>query len=80
MLFRFISTVSLVIFLLLGISGTPLEDAIYRSLIVFTMLFAGAYVISFVFSVIRNQVEEQQQQPQTETVGGSKPSAVKAEQ
>jgi hypothetical protein len=77
MLFRFISTVSLVIFLLLGISGTPLEDAVYRSLIVFTMLFAGAYVISFVFSVIRLQVE---QQPQPETAGRNDPSASKNEQ
>jgi|GEM_PF-4002473 len=60
MLFRFISTVSLLIFLLLSISGTAIELAVFRSLVVFTMLFVVSYIAYFTFSVIQKKTEHTQ--------------------
>lgn len=67
MLFRFISTVSLLIFLLLSISGTAIELAVFRSLVVFTMLFVVSYIAYFTASVIQKKAEEGQ--PETASAG-----------
>ena len=72
MLFRFISTVSLLIFLLLSISGTAIELAVFRSLVVFTMLFVVSYIAYFTASVIQKKAE--QGQPETANATSDSPS------
>lgn len=71
MLFRFISTISLIIFLLLTISGTAMEEAVYRSLVVFTMLFVMAYIAYFMYGVIHRQAD----QHRPEAVGANEESS-----
>ncbi|MEX0680375.1 MAG: hypothetical protein WD097_03265 [Balneolales bacterium] len=53
MLLRLISAISLMVFALLMISGMQTELAIYRSLIVFLILFAGIYLTIFFINIIR---------------------------
>lgn len=53
MLFRLITSISLLIFALLMMSGTQVDQALYRSLMVFLILFAGFYLTIFFINVIQ---------------------------
>lgn len=57
MLIRFITIISLIKFLLLMISGADISTALYRSLIVFMLLFTIMYMIIFFINVIRDNPE-----------------------
>lgn len=75
MLIRLISVIALIQFMLLLISGANVNIALYRSLLVFMILFAAIYLTIFFLNII-------QQTPETEnataTDGGS--STKRAEQ
>ena len=53
MLLRLITIISLIKFLLLMISGMDIGTAIYRSLIVFMLLFTIVYLTIFFINIIR---------------------------
>jgi hypothetical protein len=53
MLFRLITIITLIKFLLLMISGMDIGTAIYRSLIVFMLLFTIVYLTIFFINIIR---------------------------
>lgn len=53
MLIRLITAISLLIFALLMMSGTQVDLALYRSLIVFLILFAGVYLTIFVINILQ---------------------------
>lgn len=53
MLLRLISIISLINFLLLMISGTSIETAMYRSVVIFMVLFGVVYLTIFFLNVIR---------------------------
>lgn len=59
MLIRLITAISLLIFALLMMSGTHFDMALYRSLIVFLVLFAGFYLTIFFVNVIQESSETQ---------------------
>lgn len=59
MLIRLITAISLLIFALLMMSGTHIDMALYRSLIVFLVLFAGFYLTIFFVNVIQESSESQ---------------------
>lgn len=54
MLLRIITVISLFIFLLLMISGTQTEVALYRGIISFMILFSGVYLTIFFLNVIKD--------------------------
>ncbi len=53
MLLRLITVISLIKFLILMISGMNIDVALYRSLIVFMILFTVAYFTIFFLNVVR---------------------------
>lgn len=53
MLLRVISVISLIQFILLMISGMKTETALYRSLLLFLILFALIYLFVFFLNIIR---------------------------
>lgn len=53
MLLRLITIISLIKFMLLLISGTSMEIALYRSMIVFLILFTVLYLTIYLLNVIR---------------------------
>jgi hypothetical protein len=53
MLLRLITVISLIKFLILMISGMNIDVALYRSLIVFMILFAVAYFTIFFLNVVK---------------------------
>lgn len=53
MLVRLITIISLILFMLLMISGLNVDVALYRSLLVFMILFTVLYLSLFVLNVIR---------------------------
>lgn len=53
MLLRLITIISLINFLLLMISGTSTETALYRSVVIFMVLFGVVYLTIFFLNVIR---------------------------
>ncbi|MCC5915476.1 MAG: hypothetical protein JJU46_13965 [Balneolaceae bacterium] len=57
MLLRLITVISLIKFMLLLISGMDMEVALYRSLIVFMILFTVVYMTIFFLNVIREKPE-----------------------
>jgi phosphoglycerol transferase MdoB-like AlkP superfamily enzyme len=63
MLIRLISVISLFQFMLLLLSGTDTSTALYRSILVFTVLFAVVYLGIFFLNIIRGS----SMQPQTST-------------
>jgi len=61
MLIRLISVISLFQFMLLLLAGTDTSEALYRSILVFTILFAVVYLGIFFLNIIRGTA------PQTQT-------------
>ena len=57
MLIRLISVISLFQFMLLLLSGTDTSVALYRSILVFTILFTVVYMGIFFLNVIRGNTE-----------------------
>lgn len=58
MLIRLISVISLTNFMLLMISGVSAQTAIYRSVLIFLVLFAVVYLTIFFLNVIKENPEE----------------------
>lgn len=57
MLIRIISVISLIQFLLLMVSGSSLNTALYRSLMVFLVLFSVVYIATFFMNIIHKKNE-----------------------
>jgi len=57
MLLRLISVISLIQFLLLLVSGVNINIALYRSLIVFLILFSVVYISMFLFNIIKDNTQ-----------------------
>lgn len=60
MLIRLISVISLFQFMLLLLSGTDTSEALYRSILVFTILFAVVYLGIFFLNIIRGSSAQTQ--------------------
>lgn len=58
MLIRLISVISLILFMLLMLSGTQVDIALYRSLLVFLILFAILYITIFLLNVVKGDDSE----------------------
>lgn len=58
MLIRLISVISLTNFMLLMISGVSTQTAIYRSVLIFLVLFAVVYLTIFFLNVIKENPED----------------------
>lgn len=69
MLFRLITVISLILFMLLLISGVQLDVALYRSLLVFLALFAVMYLSIFLLNVVRENKKSEHI-----PVGGNNPN------
>ncbi len=54
MLIRLITVISLIVFLLLLLSGANLDVAIYRSMVSFMSLFAVVYLTIFLLNVVKD--------------------------
>lgn len=54
MLLRLITIISLFTFMLLMIAGTHLQVALYRSVLVFAVLFSVIYLAIFFLNIIRD--------------------------
>lgn len=54
MLIRLITVISLILFMLLMISGVNIDVALYRSLMAFMILFAVVYISIFLLNVLRD--------------------------
>jgi NADH:ubiquinone oxidoreductase subunit 5 (subunit L)/multisubunit Na+/H+ antiporter MnhA subunit len=57
MLLRLITVISLILFMLLMISGVNIEVALYRSILVFMVFFSLVYVTIFLLNVLRDSEE-----------------------
>lgn len=55
MLLRLITVIALIQFMLLMISGMTIQDALYRSMLVFMILFMVVYLSIFFMNVIRGE-------------------------
>jgi len=66
MLLKIITVISLFIFLLLMISGTQTEVALYRSIISFMILFSGVYLTIFFLNVIKDDSDSVKQEVKTD--------------
>lgn len=60
MLIRMITVIALFQFMLLLISGTNTEVALYRSILVFMILFTVVYLSIFFLNIIRNNPDSEQ--------------------
>jgi|GEM_PF-682154 flagellar basal body-associated protein FliL len=60
MLIRLISVISLFQFMLLLLAGTDTSVALYRSILVFTVLFAVVYLGIFFLNIIRGSSMQSQ--------------------
>ena len=65
MLIRLISVISLFQFMLLLLSGTETSVALYRSILVFTILFAVVYLGIFFLNIIRGSSAQSQAASET---------------
>ncbi|MAO63667.1 MAG: hypothetical protein CL666_01575 [Balneola sp.] len=54
MLIRLITVLTLLLFLLLMLSGVKIDVAIYRSMVAFLSLFAVVYVSIFLLNVVKD--------------------------
>ena len=54
MLIRLITVISLILFMLLMISGVNIDVALYRSILVFMILFSIVYISIFLLNVLRD--------------------------
>lgn len=59
MLMRLVTAISLILFMLLLISGSPIDVALYRSMIVFMALFSVIYLSLFFLNVIKGKAENE---------------------
>lgn len=66
MLLRIITVISLIQFLLLMVSGTTINTALYRSLLVFLILFALVYISMFLLNIIQGNNNLSKGSPATE--------------
>lgn len=57
MLLRIIAIISLIQFLLLMIGGESINTALYRSLLVFLILFSVVYISMFLINIIQENTE-----------------------
>jgi uncharacterized membrane protein len=53
MLIRLITVISLILFMLLMLSGVPIDVALYRGLMVFLILFSIIYLAIFLLNILR---------------------------
>ncbi len=60
MLLRLILVISLLLFMLLLISGVQIDVALYRSLLVFMGLFSVMYLSIFLLNVVRDSKNTEQ--------------------
>lgn len=58
MLIRLITVISLILFMLLMLSGAEVDVALYRSLLVFVSLFAVIYLSIFLLNVVKENNSE----------------------
>ncbi len=68
MLIRLITVISLILFMLLMISGIQIEVALYRSMVVFMVLFAVVYLTIFFLNILR---DNEKREHMTVTDGGN---------
>ncbi|HKK24183.1 MAG TPA: hypothetical protein VJ941_01090 [Gracilimonas sp.] len=54
MLIRLITVISLILFLLLMLSGAEVDVAIYRSMVAFMSLFSVIYLTIFLLNVVKD--------------------------
>lgn len=59
MLIRLITVISLILFMLLMISGVNIEVALYRSMLAFMILFAVVYISIFLLNVLREDQDSE---------------------
>lgn len=71
MLIRLISVISLFQFMLLLLSGADTSEALYRSILVFTILFAVVYLGIFFLNIIRGTAPQAQTQSAGSDVNGN---------
>ena len=71
MLLRIIAVISLIQFLLLMVSGKSINMAMYRSLLVFLILFSLVYISMFLLNIVQ---EKSSAMSNNSTGGGSKDS------
>lgn len=69
MLIRVITTITLILFMLLLLSGAPIDTALYRSLLVFMSLFALIYITIFLLNVLKNEDGEHMTVPDSRNTG-----------
>lgn len=62
MLLRIITVITLTLFMLLLISGVNIDVALYRSILVFMILFSVVYLSIFLLNVIRDTSTSDQMQ------------------
>ncbi len=53
MLTQLIAVIALFVFLLMLLSGAQMEEALYRSIVVYVVLFTGVYLATFLLNMIR---------------------------
>lgn len=58
MLIRLITVISLILFMLLMLSGAKIDVALYRSLLVFMSLFAVIYLSIFLLNIVKDNNSE----------------------
>lgn len=59
MLIRLITVISLLTFMLLMISGAKIDVSLYRSCLVFLILFTLVYIAIFLLNVVRGNSESE---------------------
>ncbi|MTI86469.1 MAG: hypothetical protein FH748_00720 [Balneolaceae bacterium] len=74
MLLRLITVISLILFMLLMISGVNIDVALYRSMLAFMVLFAVVYLAIFMLNVLR-----QDNKPKHATASHSRNSKAEGE-
>ena len=60
MLLRLITVITLIIFLLLMISGVNIDEALYRSILVFMILFGVVYLAIFLLNILKDNNDSDQ--------------------
>ncbi|SMO95654.1 hypothetical protein [Gracilimonas mengyeensis] len=71
MLIRLISVISLILFMLLMLSGANIDIALYRSMIVFMSLFAVIYITIFLLNVVKENHSENMTMSSSGSGGGN---------
>ena len=71
MLIRLISVISLILFMLLMLSGANVDIALYRSMIVFMSLFAVIYITIFLLNVVKENHSDNMTMSSSGSSGGN---------